>query len=366
MRIVFRTDASLKIGNGHVMRCLTLAHALQKQGAKVQFICREHEGNLIAQIKSEGFEVFALPLCDYEPFCHTAQLNESPLFHAEWLGSTQAQDAQACLPIVQALNPHWLIVDHYALDKEWEIALSGYYQKLMVIDDLGDREHICHVLLDQNIDAKLEKYRQKVPIECVLLMGTFYALLRPEFAQWRERSLFRRANPVFKELLITMGGVDAENYTGLILESLRTGGLPDDLVITVVIGETAPHYEAVQSLALKMQVRTEVKVNVKNMAELMARADLAIGAAGATTWERCCLGLPTILMVLAPNQVGVGKELAKRGAAFLIHRSDELLPFITSMEIQLLEALSLRSRAITDGLGVLRVVEILKEEFHGN
>jgi spore coat polysaccharide biosynthesis predicted glycosyltransferase SpsG len=62
MRIIFRVDASLQMGTGHVMRCLTLAEILKENGANVEFICRKHKGNLIDKIRSNGFNVFELEL----------------------------------------------------------------------------------------------------------------------------------------------------------------------------------------------------------------------------------------------------------------------------------------------------------------
>jgi UDP-2,4-diacetamido-2,4,6-trideoxy-beta-L-altropyranose hydrolase len=363
MNVVFRVDASIHIGTGHVMRCLTLADELTQQGHECWFICREHPGHLGDVIISKGYNFSLLTAKTVA----TLQLEKSASAdYAHWLGVPWQEDANQTLDAIKKIKVDWLVVDHYALDSKWESVVRKVCSHIMVIDDLGDREHLCDVLVDQNYGSTAAKYQLKVPGGCKLLTGANYSLLRPEFSEWREKSLSRRGNPVLRHVLITMGGTDPDNYTGQILEALRTCRLPDNLVITVVLGETAPHCDAVQSLALKMPVRTEVKVNVKNMAELMARADLAIGAAGATTWERCCLGLPTLQMVLAQNQAEIGNCLAKRGAALLIHKADEIELLITSIDTQMLKALSAESCEITDGLGVFKVVEILQEEFYGN
>lgn len=351
------------------MRCLTLADALAAQGAVCQFICREHEGNLLELIRSKGYTAHALRIqhgsvgasllasrADYET--QTA--------HSHWLGASQTDDAAACTQIIAEQHPDWLIVDHYALDACWEQALKPYYNRLMVIDDLADRPHISNVLLDQTFGRKPEDYSTFVPVGCQLLCGSQYALLRPEFSNLRPYSLQRRTKPQLRQLLITMGGVDKDNATGQVLEALRSCALPADCRITVVMGATAPWLKEVERLAQNMPWPTRVKVGVGDMAQLMADSDLAIGAAGATTWERCCLGLPTIMVVLADNQHQVAQGLEQAGAAYVIesihsigrHLPNRLTPLIESP--MLLRAMSQSASDIVDVHGIDNVVQHLE------
>lgn len=321
MKVFFRTDASLQIGTGHVMRCLALADALVAQGAECLFICREHEGHLIDFIRSKGYVTYALPVVTAGPNLSTAS---DDLAHCHWLGATQAQDVAACMPILVSDVPDWLIVDHYALDCRLEEALRPHCRKLMVIDDLADRHHICDLLLDQTFGREEEDYRTLVPEHCHLLCGSSYALLRPEFAALRANSIQRRARPALRQLLITMGGVDKDNATGLVLQALHDCSLPKDCQITIILGPTAPWLESVRNQAQGMPWSTRVFVGVKDMAQLMANSDLAIGGAGATSWERCCLGVPTVMLVLASNQEEVARGLEKAGAARLIRLNHDM------------------------------------------
>lgn len=357
MNVMFRTDASLQIGTGHVMRCLTLADALSAKGANCQFICREHPGNLIEFIRGKGYVTHALPMrAARETF-------GNEVMHAHWLGATQAQDAEACLPVLATRHPDWLIVDHYALDTRWECALAPHYIKLMVIDDLADRPHECNLLLDQNYGRGTSDYCLLVPEACHLLCGSAYALLRPEFAALRPYSLQRRAQPVLRKLLISMGGVDKDNVTGQILQALQTSPLPVDCRITVVMGVTAPWLEDARRQALNMPWPTQVLVGVSDMAQRMADCDLAIGAAGSTSWERCCLGVPTIMLALAENQLKAAQELERSGAAQLITlpKNAALLP--REQPIPLInDSTQLRRMAecaanIVDGSGVYAVIQ---------
>lgn len=360
MKVTFRTDASLQMGTGHVMRCLTLATALKQQGAAVTFICRDHTGNLIEKIQQAGFAVHKLTT-NNKPIINKQPREEKQLFHAAWLGTTKEQDALDCQPILEKLQPNWLVVDHYALDKHWQQALKPYYKKLMVIDDLGDREHLADLLLDQNYGSTVEKYQDLVPVDCKVLAGTKYALLRPEFAQWREYSLKRRENiSEINSVLITMGGVDPDNYTGKILEQLAKMQLTPLTQITVVMGATAPHLEAVKQQAAAMPVTTQVKANVNNMAELMSNADLAIGAAGATTWERCCLGLPSIQLVIAENQRQIANALVKEKIIILLDKLEKL-PSLVIEAILKINKLSQLSASSCDGKGALRMSRIILE-----
>jgi len=354
VKVVIRADASLYMGTGHIMRCLTLAKELEKQGAEIEFICRAHVGNLIELIEQQGFRAHVLPLSQNVAI-------DNGLYGSQWLGGSQQEDAASCLPILEKIKPDWLIVDHYSLDQIWQSLLSECFAKLMVIDDLANRKHQCDVLLDQTYGRKGSDYADLVPKRSQLLLGSEYALLREEFAEWRKFSLQRRVKPNFKKLLITMGGVDPDNVTGELLDVLKGCSLPKELEIDVVMGATAPHLKKVQQQAGLLPYKTNVLVDVHNMAEIMANADLAIGAAGATTWERCCLGLPSIMVVLAENQKDIADFLKQKQAAIVVSKND------ISNDLKLVEGisgvslldLSKNTRHITDGKGVLRVSEVI-------
>jgi UDP-2,4-diacetamido-2,4,6-trideoxy-beta-L-altropyranose hydrolase len=333
------------------MRCLTLAHVLKDNGVKVEFICRQHQGNLIDKIRSSGFRVYGL---------ETASESEmdNKLTHSHWLGVTQQQDAQDCIDILKSKQSDWLIVDHYALDEQWQSRLKPYYNKLMVIDDLADRKHRCDVLLDQTFGRQQEDYSTLTLKSCKLLLGSQYALLRPEFIKWREYSLKRRAKPEFRQLLINMGGIDIDNMTGKVVSGLKTCTLPNDIKIVIVMGGSAPHLEDVRIRADSLPCKTEVKIDVDNMAEIMANVDIAIGAAGSTTWERCCLGLPTIQIVIAKNQYNIAKFLEKENAIKLFQDVEEL-PGIINNFASWIKNIGHNAKQITDGLGSNRVVDAI-------
>jgi UDP-2,4-diacetamido-2,4,6-trideoxy-beta-L-altropyranose hydrolase len=359
MRIVFRADASVHMGTGHIMRCLTLAQALKKMGSLVTFICRLHEGHLVERITSNGFEVFTLEVNQFANYHDDLRSN---IQHAHWLGATQELDAQECRPLLHRIKPDWLIVDHYAIDHEWQSALSGCYQKLMVIDDLADRYHIADLLLNPNYGANASDYDNMLLGQCHLLIGPNYALLREEFLQWRSFSLARRQNTELTQLLISLGGVDSDNVTGAILEHIARIDNLHDLKIVVVMGVSALHTNSVKDRSLRMPYCTQVLVDVPNMAELMTYADLAIGAAGGTTLERCCLGLPTIQTAIAFNQQQVAEKLDQNGVVKMIKEPKDLTPLL-STAIEWMPTLSQLSAEVCDGRGCQRVVEHMKSNY---
>ncbi|MDB9915760.1 UDP-2,4-diacetamido-2,4,6-trideoxy-beta-L-altropyranose hydrolase [Alphaproteobacteria bacterium] len=349
MKVIFRVDASLQIGTGHVMRCLTLAEALKENNVSSAFICRKHRGNLIEKIRSYGFQVRELQVLK-------KTRSDNRLFHSHWLGTTQQQDANDCINILKEEKVDWLIIDHYALDQQWQRRLKPFYKKLMVIDDLADRKHYCDILLDQTFARQQEDYFELVEKDCLLLLGSKYALIRPEFLKWRMCSLNRRSKPKFNQLLINMGGVDVNNVTTIILDELVKCNLPKNINITVIMGKDAPHLESVKLKAKSLLYNTIIKVDVGNMAEIMANTDIAIGAAGSTSWERCCLGLPTIQIIIAKNQIVIANSLAKYGAIKILENIKELSTIINNRKSWMIKVSDI-AQDICDGLGVKRVCD---------
>jgi UDP-2,4-diacetamido-2,4,6-trideoxy-beta-L-altropyranose hydrolase len=334
------------------MRCLTLAKALKENGANIEFICRKHEGSITNKIRLSGFNVFELEE-------HVEKKYDKKLLHSHWLGATQQQDSKDCIRILQQTKVDWLIVDHYGIDEDWEKNLTSCCDKLMVIDDLADRKHECDILLDQTFGRQRLDYKNFVLESCTMLLGTQYALLRPEFSQWREYSLKRRQKSQFKQLLINMGGVDVNNITKEILNEISKCDLPNDINIVIIMGSTAPHINSIEVMVRNFPYHVEVRADVHNMAEIMANSDLAIGATGATTWERCCLGLPTIQLVVAENQAFSAKNLGKENIGRLIKDIQELGGLLDGMN-KWMQKSGQSAAKICDGLGVFRVLNAME------
>lgn len=340
------------------MRCLTLADALRTQGAECFFVCRPHEGHLFALIGQRGHQVVPLPAL-------TSHATYDLSNHSNWLGTDWLTDAADSRQALNGKSVDWLVVDHYALDCHWEQFMRPYCERLMVIDDLADRPHDCDVLLNQNLGRTSDEYQNLTGPECMFLMGPRYALLRPEFAQRRQQSLERRECMQCKRILVTMGGVDKDNVTGKVLDGLLLCDLPSDTYITVVMGPHAPWLQNVKIQTASMSVKTRVLIGVDDMASLMTESDLIIGAAGSTSWERCCLGVPGIQLILAQNQIKIAEALAREGAAITsdVESLNQTLKSIFSNEYQRNELIKMTyaARSVTDGFGAQRVVSNLME-----
>jgi UDP-2,4-diacetamido-2,4,6-trideoxy-beta-L-altropyranose hydrolase len=346
MEIIFRVDASLQMGTGHVMRCLTLAQALKENGENIEFICRKHQGNLIDKIRSSDFNVHELEVLE------EAEV-DNKLAHSHWLGATQQQDSDDCIDVLKVKKTDWLIVDHYALDEQWHNDLKPYYKKLMVIDDLADRQFNCNLLLNQNLGAQIEDYKDKVPNHCELLLGCDYALLRAEFTELRAQALEKRQNTKqIKNILISMGGSDNENCTYDILQQLS-----DNFNVTIALGKQSPHNQMLESYAKDKNITTII--DAENMAELMLNADLAIGAGGSTSWERCCLGLPTLLYVTADNQKEIAQNLEKTGAVKMVKNFAQDLQSIVN-DFPSWKIMSKNASKVCDGLGSKKILQYVQ------
>lgn len=284
--------------------------------------------------------------------------------HSPWLGVTLEQEIAECRDVLLAQAPFdWLIVDHYALDSAWETAMSDLSRRMMVLDDLADRPHRCTVLLDQNLQSRPDRYAPLLPADCRRLLGPSFAMLRPRFSE------LRQARPTgagaIHRLLIFMGGNDPENFTGRILEALDASQWPPSLQIDIVIGAGNPHHGTISAACAKLS-GTRLHVQTARMAELMADADLMIGSPGTTTWERCCVGLPAVLLSIADNQRENGTLVARQRAALYlgeasaasIFRLQQLLPRLVKRP-GLIKRMSARARALVDGQGTRRAATCL-------
>ena len=296
-------DSSTQIGSGHLMRCLTLAGQLRREClAEVHFICRDLAGNLSHLIREQGLALHLLPR-------HEAA--EGLEGYAAWLMVTQEADARETIELLRGLGrSELLVVDHYALDACWEREMRPWAKEIFVIDDLANRRHDCDVLLDQNFYLDREgRYTGLVPEHCRMLLGPAHALLREEFYEAKSHCRERRGE--LKNLFIFYGSSDLTDETSKAIQAVLQAGLPGAQV-QVVVGGSNPQKKKVEALCRQHKF-IHYYEQVDNMAELMNAADLMIGAGGTTTWERCFLGLPSVVTAIADNQVQICEDCHTAG-----------------------------------------------------
>ena len=286
MRIVIRADASIQIGSGHVMRCLAFANRLKTYGARIRFICTDYPGHIAAQIKALGMEVMLL-------------------------APDQALDANSALHAMADFSPvDWLVVDHYGLDAVWESAMRCVTRRIMVIDDLADRDHDCDLLLDQNLrEYARDRYAIHVPAKCRMLLGPRHALLREEF---ETPGLVRERDGTVRRLLVFHGSSDPTNEADKTLDALALLGSPA-LDVQLVLGASNPQRTIVAARAADMH-GIRIHEQTSEMARLMSACDLALGTCGVASWERCALGLPALVVITADNQRETARLLHACGA----------------------------------------------------
>lgn len=354
MKIAFRVDASSQIGTGHFMRCLALADVLKQRGAQIRVLSRHLPGHLRDMLAAREHQFMSLNSRSIEA------TSDDPA-QSHWLCTSQHADSQDSIQALSDQPWDWLVVDHYALDARWESALRQTAKSILVIDDIADRQHDCDVLLDQNFYADMHtRYTGKVPAHCRLLLGPRYALLREKFRQLREQ-VTPRTGPV-KRVLVFFGGVDADNYTDCAIEALVTID-SSGLLVDVVVGDQHPCREQIKSKCAQHGFICHVQT--EQMAELMAAADLSIGAAGSASWERCCLGLPTLAFSMADNQRCLVEDAALQG---LLYTPSSGSSVTSSIELhlkalldnpRLLQLISRRGFETVDGRGVQRVLRAI-------
>lgn len=336
---VFRCDGGRGIGHGHVIRCLALAQALAAEGWRSIFACTEQTANEVSALASQSVWL----------------VKQDEALDRHFSGHGE----QGC---------DLLVVDHYGLDKVFESTCRRLSRTVLAIDDLGNRAHDADVLLDQTWGREADSYHHLVPSHCGLLLGTGFALLRPQFRQFRARSLARRLKSCsLCRVLISVGGSDNRGLLPLLLQGVSQSGLP--LKVDVVAASSASSLDRVWQLLSALPLEAHVHVDVDNVAELMMQADLAIGAAGSGAWERACLGLPALTIAVADNQHETELGLLAAGAARSLGPVENLTATVVAQALaeiakdtSVLVEMARAAASMCDGLGARRCAIALAPE----
>lgn len=355
MNFLFRVDSGQEIGTGHVMRCLTLATKLHSENHHVLFIVKDHKANVSSLIVRAGFKCISIPLLS----------DQNEVGFLPWLGSSQKQDAELTIKEIVALDYEidWLIVDHYSISMEWEGELRRYCRKLMIIDDLADRYHLCDLLVDQTLGRDEGSYKALLPEHCELAVGVQFAMLRSEFMFDQEEIKKRRqlcSKKEKKRLLVMMGGSDHLNLSLKILREIKSHPVVES--ITVLLGMSAPHIGEVRSFC-KHEKGINLVIGSSDVSSVLLDHDICIGAPGGGAWERCAAGIPTIQIEFADNQKLVARSLQLTGAVIAI--GDECDPEALFDAIYRVSdmgtywSMSSAAQGLCDGHGADRVKELI-------
>jgi UDP-2,4-diacetamido-2,4,6-trideoxy-beta-L-altropyranose hydrolase len=335
MNLLLRTDASIAIGTGHVMRCLALAQAWQDAGGRAIFATAETTHAVVERLGSESCEVISI---------------------AAPVGSRA--DCAGAVALAREYNARWMVVDGYRFGADYQQALKSAGLRVLFMDDNGHAGHYsADLVLNQNAHANEAMYGDRESYTR-LLLGPTYALLRREFDSWRGWK--RESRSAGRKVLVTMGGSDPENFTAVVIEALRR--LPN-LEATVVVGGSNPHFDGLQQTTAQDAGWLQLRRSVPDMPALIAWADVAVSAAGSTCWEMCMLGLPAILVDVAENQTPIARGLALKQVAIHLGNNKSVTAADVARETDALLAssatrasMSRRGQEMVDGEGVARVI----------
>lgn len=373
--VFFRVDGSAKIGIGHVNRCRTIADALRERGLETVFLIRTLAPELEEMLIEKGHDVRRLRN-------DVAPAPTSTDEYACWLGTTETYDAACVADVIRQsedVTPLALVADHYGLNYDWEEqVITDCRIPILAIDDL-DRHHAATTIIDTTFGKGPAHYKDVTPDGSELLIGSEFALLRPEFLRQRSRSI-RSQQERFAEgtlpisLLVSLGGGDPDNALGFLLPALLEQAPELGLTIHALVGSVYPHFDSLTACQKQNPDHLTIHRDVGNVAELLGQVDVCIGAAGTSTWERCCLGVPSINIVIAENQKTIDRNLSQAnivvsGGEYVHeagkgHRLNGLtaekwveqvfLPFFKDVELQ--RTLNVNSSEIIDGGGTIRAI----------
>lgn len=378
MKILIRVDVHPKIGFGHLSRCLNLAEELTFSDHKITFI-----GRGIRQYvkeRSNSYRCYELPMLK----------NDSrTLDTSTWLGTTELEDVQICKNILSSAENtinywDWIIVDHYAIGWKWELAISMLTKKIMVIDDLANRKHQCQLLLDQTpINQELiddDRYRSLVPKDCKCLLGSEYVLLKHDYSDYRQIRITNQASfGKLKKILINFGSSDLQGQTkrvmqafGLILEHNQQlkNCIEEIHVICGQLYKDPEHLYEIANTLKGFQGKRFMMYNSlssEDQIKIISDMDLCLGAAGISLYERCCLGIPSILICVADNQEGNALAFETLGISSYLGKYDQWT--IENLEEKIIKYLDHRfwmvqsegGQQMVDGFGTRRVRNQLEQ-----
>jgi len=356
MKVAVRVDASRAIGTGHVRRCLALAHTLRAQGDEVAFVTRDLGVDSAGMIRGAGFDrILTLPAPD-----GASSAPDPRVPHSAWAQVTQEQDIEDTLVVLGDWAPDWVLVDSYAFDASWHRSVAaGLSCAIAVIDDLADRPLECSLVIDHTCAPDhCEKYAAVIDAERTkILGGPSFALLGPAYAEADRHAPCDRV----RSIGIFMGGVDGDGHSLGALEAIDQAGFSGP--VEVVATRAHPKLAVLRDRVLA-RPNTSLSLDLPDLAGFFARHDLQIGAGGGASFERCCIGVPTVLVVVADNQNSVAPRLAAHGAAAPADGPgvDAIAEAICALmnNPSKRRDLAAKSRALVDGHGAARVAKAMR------
>lgn len=374
MTVGFRVDATEQMGMGHLMRCVTLAKALQKHNHSVIFFCGQIEAAWHEWLLNEKLQIVLLtPSSQMQLSVKVPVASESRASDTEqysnWLAVDQQEDADCLLDALEnSCYLDFMVVDHYAIDHLWEVRVAASVGHVMVIDDLANRQHACDLLLDPNYGRAHSDYQEQTERKTRYLLGINYALLRDEFVRHRDNIEAKRLDcREIKHILISMGGADRQWLTTSVIKMIEALPNAETFLINAIFSQTCEQERCLREYLQGARVNVNILVAVDDMAQRMLTADIAFGAGGGTAWERIAMLLPSVVFLIADNQSVVGKAIEETSSGWVIDwREGERQDRLAQCCHHVLQDMADYQRKVSamlslcDGLGSQRVVAAME------
>lgn len=332
--LLVRADGDSQIGLGHVLRSMAVADELTRTGVRITYFCRSLSHWAETQLKVRGFGV------------ERSALSER---------ASQTEDADMSFKVVKRTGADAILLDHYGLTEEWTKRIKQRSDTFIAaFDDLASDRRAVDLLIDASPGRKASDYKRLIPSDADCLTGPTYAPLRPEFALAREAARAGRQGP--RHVAISMGGVDPAGVTLTCLDALDH---LLDVDLTVILSSDAAKLEATKARVAMMTTPTRLLLDRTDMPTVLKDIDLVIGAGGTSALERCALGLPTVLAVLADNQMFNAVQLAEAGAVVVLPKlsveaiREAVQPLLENAERR--AEMGRKAARLCDGLGATRV-----------
>lgn len=354
MKVGIRVDASARMGTGHLRRCLSLARALAETHADIRFLTRDLGVDSSAMIREQGFNsIVLLPKPDGRA------ITDPAIPHASWAEVDTETDSRQTIAALSEFEPDWVVIDSYGFDARWHHAIrDAVGARIAQIDDMADRVIAPDLLVDHNHAGDHEqKYGDRLERKAKILGGPRYALLGPAFVN-AERYRF---DETVRSIGVFMGGVDAGEHSGLVLSALRAIDFAGP--VEIVSTQANPNLADLRRIVAQ-DPPASLSIDLPDLSAFFARHDIQVGAGGGASWERCCIGVPTLLVIVAENQRAVAPQLAAEGIVALADRPErtviaaELEDLVKNADKR--RELARRARKLVDGRGAARVAEEMR------
>lgn len=337
--IGIRADGNDKVGMGHLMRCMSIAQALQKQRVRCVFFTADKAAGSFLEERGFACRILDTDFREME--------KELPVF----------------INMLEEENCRFVLTDSYYITQKYLDELRKYCP-VFYMDDMGVSRLQADGIINYNIYAEDLEYETRCDSPMKLLLGPYYAPVKEPFSKMRYQVRERA-----EKVLVTMGGSDSLNIAGKLGESLLQR-VPRHVELDIICGRFNPHLSTLKEMAEK-DTRVHLYVDVPDMWNRMAQADIAVSAAGSTMYELSTMGVPSICCYYVENQRRIAEGFAEKvqmvNAGDFSADEKAVLSKITEAvcalaeDVNVRKALSERMQRVTDGCGADHIAEVLKE-----